>query len=41
VSSGRGCLRFRLQESDVFQLLWWLDGARVRAVRISKGGTAF
>jgi hypothetical protein len=22
VSSGRGCLRFRLQESGVFQLLW-------------------
>jgi hypothetical protein len=40
VSSGRGCLRFRLQESGVFQPLWWLDGSRMRAVRNSNGGTA-
>jgi hypothetical protein len=33
-------LRFRLQESGVFQPLWWLDGSRVRAVRSSNGGTA-
>jgi hypothetical protein len=25
-------LRFRLQESGVFQPLWWLDSSRVRAV---------
>jgi hypothetical protein len=40
VSSGRGYLRFRLQESGVFQPLWWLDGSRVRAVGTWNGGTA-
>src|ERR1700686_3957015 len=39
-SSGRGYLRFRLQESGVFQPLWWLNGSRVRAARTSNGGTA-
>jgi len=29
-----------LQESGVFQPLWWLDGSPVRAVRSSNGGTA-
>jgi len=40
VSSGRGYLRFRSQESGVFLPLWWLDGSRVRAVHTSNGGTA-